>query len=61
MFPGATTFVRKSVSNVKPVLMARNPVAVLRGVGAGFVGSRDGSGSHEQNCRDSKHDLPAHD
>ncbi len=61
MFPGATTFVRKSVSNVKPALMVRSPVAVLRGVSPGVVRSRVGGASHKQNSRDSKHDFPAHD
>ena len=61
MFPGATTFVRKSVSNVKPALMVRSPVAVLRGVSPGLVRSRVGGASRKQNSRNSKYDLPAHD
>jgi hypothetical protein len=61
VLPGATTFVRKSVSNVKPALMVRSPVAVLRGVSPGLVWSRVGGASHKQNSRDSKHDFPAHD
>jgi hypothetical protein len=61
MFPGATTLVRESVSNVKPALMVRSPVAVLRGVSPGLVRSRVGGASHKQNSRNSKHDFPAHD
>ena len=65
--PGSTCslarllYVKKSVSNVKPALMVRSPVAVLRGVSPGLVRSRVGGASHKQNSRNSKHDFPAHD
>jgi hypothetical protein len=63
MFPGATTFISTElVSNLEPVLLIRDPVAVLCSVSPNLlVRSRIGSGSRKQHSRDSEYDIPAHD
>src|SRR5262249_18400074 len=64
MFPGATIFVRISVSNFEPTLVISDLITVLRGVALSLFGRLRGTGrgrgSHEQNRRDSKNDIPAH-
>ena len=60
MFPGATIFVRISVSNLEPTLVISDLVTV--GVSPNLlVGRCIGGTNRKQNSRDSEYDIPAHD